>query len=211
MKKAMVIGMSLMLVLALAGCGATHLSSDTSGQGAHETVRLDDSHADALPVVVQLVIGTFELEGSELAVDAEQAGELLPLWKAARSLAASDTAAEQEVAAVVDQIQETMGPEQVSAIADMALKRANMLTVMEEIGIQFGDGGAGREGTGGGQREGFPGGGLPGGGFPGSGAPGQEISPEMRATMEARRASGEMRLPPAMFDALIKLLEEKAG
>jgi len=33
----------------------------------------------------------------------------------------------------------------------------------------------------------------------------------MRATMEARRASGEMRLPPAMFDALIKLLEEKAG
>lgn len=189
-----------MLILALVGCGGTSASSETGGQGAQESVRLDDSYADAMPVVLQLVIGTFKLEERELAVDAEQARELLPLWKAARSLATSDTAAEQEVAAVVEQIQETMATEQISAIAEMALKQTDMATVMQELGLEFGQRTARGEGTGG-----------QGGGFPGRGNPGQEISPEMRATMEARRTSGEMRLPPAMFDALIQLLEKKAG
>ena len=212
MKRVVVVGLALVLVLALVGCGGATVSNDTGGQGGEVTVGLlDESYEDALPVVLQLAIGTFQLEGTELAVDGEQAGELLLLWKAARSLSSSDTAAAQEVAAVVEQIQETMSPEQVSAIAEMRLKQSDMAMVVQGMGLQFGQrGAAGDQGSGGGRGGGFPGGGIPGGGgVPGGGGPGQGISPEMRETLEARRASGGVRLSPVMFDALIELLEAK--
>jgi hypothetical protein len=212
MKRVALVGLALVLLLTLVGCAGTTASNDASGQVSEVTVGLDESYDDALPVVMQLVIGTFQLEGTELAVDGEQVSGLLPLWKTARSLTSSDTAAAQEVAVVVEQIQETMTLEQVSAIAEMALKRSDMATLMQEMGLEFGQrGAAGDQGSGGGRGEGRPGGAIPGGGGPGGGGPGQEISQEMRETMETRRASGEVRFSPVFFDALIELLEAKSG
>ncbi len=62
-----------------------------------------------------------KLDGSQNAVDSQTAAQLLPLWKAVRSLSASDGAAAEEIQAVYRQIEESMSAEQIQAIAAMQL------------------------------------------------------------------------------------------
>jgi hypothetical protein len=46
-------------------------------------------------------MGTLQLEGTEFAVTVQQSSELLILWKAYRSLIESDTAAQEELQALL--------------------------------------------------------------------------------------------------------------
>ena len=121
-KKVYFIG-ALLLILLLAACSSPTVSTaDDDGidsdSGPEQlqtlTARLSDDYGDALSVQGQLALGTLQLEETELAVDEALAAELLPLWRAAQSLANSDTAADAEVKAVINQIQDTMTPEQVN-------------------------------------------------------------------------------------------------
>jgi hypothetical protein len=213
--------------LILAACAAPAPGSETQtadGVGestfAASTVLAED-YEGAVPVMVQLLVGTLELEGTELAVTAEQAAELLPLWKAVRSLSGSDTAAEAEIEAVVDQIGSTLTDEQLRAIAEMQLTQEDLFGVIQELGVlpQSGELVTGAGGSlpggvfiapGGGNPPagGAPGGGVPpagggpGGGFitegPGGGPGGPDpgglstdLDPDQIATLEARRESGE--------------------
>jgi hypothetical protein len=212
----------LLLLTACAGGVQAEPNTDASANvqlgtnGGSGTV-LNMDYENALPVNLQLVLGTFELEDTEDAVTAEKAAELLPLWKAARSLSESETVAAEEMAALFDQIQDTMTPEQLSAIAAMQLTREDVAAIAEEQGLELGSGGGGfdfenlspdqqatlqalresgqRPGGGGPGGGGFiPGGGGPGGGGPGGDRPGggfpggfQNLSPEERATAIAER------------------------
>ncbi|MEA4907029.1 MAG: hypothetical protein VB089_05390 [Anaerolineaceae bacterium] len=66
-----------------------------------------------------LGLGILNLEGTDLAVTAEQAQELLPLWKAVKSLSTDDTTSQAEMEALYTQIEESLRGEQASAIASM--------------------------------------------------------------------------------------------
>jgi hypothetical protein len=175
----------------------------------------------------QLIVGSFNLEGTGNAIAAEQAQELLPLWQTMKALSTSDTVATQEIEALLKQIQETMTTEQTQAITSMGLTRTAMFTFMQEQGIEpslarRGGQGADSNSEGGFQPpEGFvPGqGGGPGGGQgggPGGGADIQNLSPEQQATVQARMAeraangdSFTQRVDPAVYDAIIDLLKSK--
>ena len=241
---------SLIIVLALSACGGSadvtsntgenngsspvESSSNDASSPAKSSPGIGEDFQDALPISSQLGFGTLLLEDSEYAVDPAQAAELLPLWKAARSLNQSETVAEAELEAVFNQIQDTMTSEQISAIADLQLTGEEMAQLMEDLGLSFGFGGGGfgnltpeQQATAQAAREsggGFPEGGVPGSGFPGSGnrggqgglsgADGGQISPEQQATIEARRAergSIGARFALVFVDPLIELLEERAA
>lgn len=234
MKKSAILLIRLLLAMAvLSACSGTQAAmTEATSQGL-----LNADYDNALPVELQLAFGMLKLDGTENAVNAETAAELLPLWKAVRSLSESDSVAAEEIQALFKQIQETMTPEQVQAIAAMQLTSEDMAQVAQELGLEFLGGGrfgdltpemqatiqAAREsgqfpqgGFRGGQ--GVPGGGGPGGGpeggqgFPGGGGfPGGQLSPEQQATMETRRAAGggaRFGVSPAILNAVIEYLEE---
>jgi hypothetical protein len=208
------------LVLTLSACGASDTPQSASGQ--------PNASADLeLPLTSKLVIGSFNLEDTDLAITSEQAIELLPLWSVYKVMSVSDTAAQEEIDALVEQIQESMTPEQMTAINEMNLTQQDVFTVMQEQGVQFGSGiqGNNDSNNGGGFPDGpgFPGGGPsggapigspPGGGF-GNGQ-GQGLSPEQIATAQALRAEDEggfrfAGVPTPLVEALIQLLRKKAG
>jgi hypothetical protein len=222
MKKTYIILLPLLLVLILAACGgaasegnATTRNTDTSPQN-FET-----------PIEMQLMLGTVKLDETEYSIGSEQASELLPLWKALRSLVSSDTAAQAEVDAVISAIQDGMTAEQMAAIEAMGLTMQNFAEVADTLGIETGSGGrfgemtpemqatmqAARE-SGEGPPEGFGGGqGLGGGQGSGGGFGGDTgITPEMRETAMAARGGTLGRgfgINTALLDAVIAFLEAK--
>jgi len=206
---------------------STTSNNSVSGTEAREGVVED--FRDAMPISAQLGFGTLMLEESEHAVTPEQASQLLPLWKAARSLSESETVAQAELEAVFNQVEDTMTPEQIGAINAMQLTGEGMAQLMKDLGIEVGFGGAfgnlthEMQATAQAMREsgeGFPGGGFPGGN-PGGQGPGARqgigggnLTPEQQATMEARRAErggGGARFALVFVDPLIDLLEQRAA
>jgi hypothetical protein len=82
------------------------------------------STAAADPSMTQaskLALGTMRLESTEQAVSADLALQLLPLWQLLAELSTNAAASPQETAAVVEQIQATMDPDQISSIDQMQL------------------------------------------------------------------------------------------
>jgi hypothetical protein len=215
---------SLMLILMLAACGGgdveTAVSDTTSPTSSSPKLTAD--YEDALSIQSQLAIGTLQLEETDLAVDEALAGQILPLWQALQSLGNSETAAEAELTAVVNQIQNTMTAEQISAIADMQLTSESMAALIADGTLAFGRGGGGGENAsnaggvvppaggfgGGGGLGGGPGGGQ--GGIPGGQV---EISEDDRATRQAMRESGDMGgvQDQALVGVVVRLLQEKTG
>jgi hypothetical protein len=217
---------SLLLALVLTACGAA--SSGTQPAASTQQER-------SLPIQEQILIGTFKLDGTAQAVTAQQAAKLIPLWQVYKDLSGSDTAAQEEIDGLVQQIQDTMTPEQMKAISDMHLTRQDIFTAMQEQGINFdGPGGQNispeqiatlqaRRNSGGGDFAppdgGFPGGGPGGGGgggFPGGEPGSQNFTPQQIATAQARRANGGggggfNRIPSGLIDAMIQFLEKRAG
>ena len=234
---------SLILILVLSACGGSTEIEDNKESSAAESSGEDSSSSavpgpgigedfqDALPISSQLGFGTLLLEDSKYAVKSAQAAELLPLWKAARSLSESETVAQAELEAVFNQIEDTMTSEQINFISDLRLTGEEMTRLMEDLGLEFGFGGPGlgsltpeQQATAQAAREngeGFPRGDLfggnPGGGRGqgvGQGIDGGNLTPEQQATLEARRAERGgfgARLSFIFVDPLIELLEVRAA
>ena len=184
---------------------------------AAEPARLDESYKNALPVQSQLALGILQLEAGENAVDDSLAAELLPLWRAAQSLTGSETAAEVEVTAVLNQIQETMSAEQMTAISAMQLTDESFQAMLAEGTISlrgaFGDSRGAGTGSNGGTGGGPGGGGLPGGGS-GGGLPGSDPSAQQTRIAERIAASGDDEASFQMMaatGAVVRLLEGKTG
>jgi hypothetical protein len=207
----------MLFTLTLTACGASNAQAENpfgNNNGNYSRT------PTPLPLASELVVGTFKLEGTANAVTAEEAAKLLPLWQVYKDLSASTSAAQQEIDALATQIQGTMTPEQVKAITDLKLTRQDLFTTMQTLGIASANrpNASGTPRPSGGQGGGnFPGGGP--GGPPGGGGGqgfnnGQNLSPAQIATLQARRSqnggSGQFnRIPPALYDALIKLLQSK--
>ncbi|MFC1996765.1 hypothetical protein ACFLXI_04045 [Chloroflexota bacterium] len=171
----------IVLVLLLAACGGTDSEPESANPAANSDSEVSsgiDSATDQndngefnIPAGTMLMLGTVMLEESDFAVDADQAAALLPLWKALRSFGESETTAQAEIDAVIAQIGDTMTPEQISAIEAMGLTMGDMGSVAEVLGVEMG----------------------------GFGSRSGERTPEMQATMEAMRESGEFQRPGGDF------------
>ncbi|HAE58024.1 MAG TPA: hypothetical protein DCG54_00550 [Anaerolineae bacterium] len=171
----------LILALALSACGTDAPAPASPSNGADTTSEqaapavivpsseqyaspsLDTTYEGALPVRLQLTLGTLMLDGTPEAITPEQAQTLLPLWQALQALTASGTSATAETNAVLAQIESSLTAEQLNAIRAMQLTSPKMQEWATENGISLGSGGG--AGTGAGQ----------GGG----------MSPEARATRQA--------------------------
>lgn len=211
----------LVFALALAACGASTSGNESSAAG--------DPNARTLPPISQLIIGTFKLEGTKQAVSKEQAAQLLPLWEVYGSLIQSDTSAQAEIDGLIQQIQDAMTQEQTQAIQTMNLTQQDLFALMEEQGIEMaGPGGqnlsaeqiatvqALRSSESGGQGQEFRGGeGMPmppDGAVPGSGPGGSvRISGTQTAGQQQQPGLGIDRVPSALLEILVKLLEKKAS
>jgi hypothetical protein len=217
MKKLLYITL-LILALTAAACGSAARSNSANPSSTSQ-----NGSGGELPATTQIALGTLKLDGTDNAVTAEQASELLPLWETLRDLSTSDTAAQQEIQALDTQIQETMTDQQRQAITAMNLTRQDMFTLLQTQGTGLGNGqqrtnSQNGNSTGNGNRNfAFGAGGPPpdGGGFPGGqgfGGQGQNRSAEQIATAQAaRQAGGGNRISIPLINAVIEFLKKKAG
>ncbi|MGE5251570.1 MAG: hypothetical protein ACM3QS_15315 [Bacteroidota bacterium] len=197
----------LLLSLVLAGCS-------TAQTGTSPSV---DASASVLPTASRLILGTLKLEGTQDAVTAEQAAELLPLWQVYEDLNSSDTAAEAEVNALVAQIEETMTPGQVKAIDAMGLTQSDIAAVMADQKLVEALSGtaAGTSASRNEAPQGGPGGNLPPdmGGDSAMGAAGMEpvSTSNGSAQSAAAQPGGGSGIPSVLVNALIQLLESRGA
>ncbi len=225
----------LMVVGLLAGCGAAAAPTEETPSAAYVSAHLATDYEGALDAQSQLVLGMLRLEETPLALTADQARTLLPLWRALQAGTFTDNA---EANAALAHIEGVLTAEQIEAVARMRLTVEDRRAWAGEHGIQAGPLGA--EGTPGavrsfGGEQGGEGPAMPGAGF-GAADAGGEIPPEiatrraefaamseeerqaLRATMEAggsRRLGGTAGAQPLRADpllaSLIALLEERAA
>ncbi len=193
------------LVLILAGCHTTTPTPAPAVTGAEQYVSavLRTDYEGALTVRNQLALGIMRLDETPHPLTEEEAADLLPLWQAMRGTMNSGAAAIAEVDALLAQIEGTLTPEQLQAIADMRLTTDDLRAWAEQEGLTLpGEGMGSGAGAGGG-----PGAGVPGGG------PGRALSDEERAARQAQgggpgKGSG---LSIALLDRVIAYLESQAG
>lgn len=189
MKKITLFSLSLLFILffALSACSSGQ-ATDTATTNAVGTPGAPP--AGDTPTNMQLALGTFVLEDTDYAITAEQAAELLPLWKAAKALASSETITAEEYQAIYTQIEDSLTADQMNAIQTADLTPEGMAAISEKYGLTFGGGGNGfdaanlspeqqatreafqqsrQSGSTSGGGGGFPGGAPPDGGFGGGG------------------------------------------
>lgn len=116
------------LALTLTACGASATETATS---------TSEPAAATLPASTTLLLGTLKLNGTAQDVTAEQAAQLLPLWQVYSGLISSNTAAQAEVDALLDQIKAAMTDEQLKAIDAMQLTQQDVFAVMQEQGLSM--------------------------------------------------------------------------
>ncbi len=225
MKKKLALIMAIVMILvSLTACG-----SSTTEENASE---VDLTIADT---GTQFILGTLLLDGTENEVTIEQAASLLPLWQLYSTISTSDTAAQEEIDALVTQIQNTMTSAQITAIGKIDLAGQNAMQLMNESGLMenlgfdpaengtsaaglpdgferpqgdIGTGGLGR------QSGGFSEGARPGGGL--GGGTGQDITgmdPNAFATQraEAGRTGSAGRSSQIYLQLLLSYLNEKVA
>ncbi len=221
MKKASVL-LLLILTLILTACSgnasnAAGPAGNAPGLGA----------AGELSAPMQVALGTIKLDGTENAVTAEQAKELLPLWETLRQLESSDTAATEEKDALVSQIQESMTTKQTQAITALGLTRQDMFSIMQSQGQTVGGSRSngtsqsgststnrGNFGPGGGDFGGPPPDGGFGGGnpnFQGQGQRSQSGNSTSSTNSNQPAAIDPNRIPTPLIQAVVEYLKTKAG
>lgn len=139
MKRLMLLIGLILLIFVLGACKSD--PNVDSAQAALQDIQETQIPDGATPLAMQLALGTFQLEGTDLAITTEQAPELLPLWKAALSLSQSDNVAAEELEAVFEQIQETLSEKQADAITTMELSFEDMASIAEQYNLDLGRGG----------------------------------------------------------------------
>lgn len=209
MKKLVLVVIVFMTMLALTACGSTKVSG--SGTASPASLSLEG----------QLLVGTFRLENTELAVTADQAAELLPLWQALQSLADSDIAASQEVEAVITQIEDTMTPGQIDSITAMKLTQDDLAAALSQVGNASGNSSStGTSSSSSVELQANAGMGAPGGGNPptdmgGGGmafpAGGESASVTQASATRAVTAGTSTQVPTALISSLVELLKKKIG
>ncbi len=202
------------ILLIMTGCAGNN-SSPVSSQSVTGTTTGSANNVETIPELSQLVVGTFKLEGTENAIQPQQATELLFLWQGYKELTSRDSAADEEKEALIRQVKENMTAAQLSAIESMNLSLEDIRTVV----MEYGSNGVARESSssrstesGGGFGSGMPGGGgmMLGGGMPPDGG---AVPPDMASGSQTNstntstnRISGTNMVVNQLLDPLISLL-----
>lgn len=201
------------VILSITGCAT---NSSAPAQVSTDSTVNTGTVENTLPELSQLIVGPFKLEGTENAIQPDQAEELLFLWQGYKELSGRDSAADEEKAAILRQVNENMTTEQMDAIQTMNLTQQDIRAVV----LEYGSNGTFREAassntTGGGFGGGMMGGGMMGGGVPPDGG---GIPPDMatgsqsnNTTADTVRNSGSGMLINQLLDPLITLLETRAS
>ena len=170
-----------------------------------------------------LLAGTLKLEDTDQAVTAEQAPELLALWKAYSTLSADDTTTGAELTALVTQIGDTMTGEQTAAIDAMHLTSEDVAALMQAQGLQIGGGGAApaADASAAGSGGAMPSGAGLEGGAPSGGMPGMDMGGQMGAATSGATGSdaaaglassgAQDPMATAMLQAVVDLLSAKVA
>ncbi|MEN8173217.1 MAG: hypothetical protein ABFS03_10105 [Chloroflexota bacterium] len=140
---------------------------------------LSTDYENAISPYIQLSLGTLKLAETDQLISVEQAGHLLLLWQASKSLESNPNKAPQEIAAVQAQIVATMTAEQLGAIANMQLTNEDLAAFYESMGMSMPNPDD--------ESEGQRGGGMGGG----SSELTQEERESMRATRQASSSGDE--------------------
>ena len=211
MKKWIAVSVIISLALALCACGSAQNSN------------LATTASTKLSLEGQLLVGSLKLENTSLALSADQADQLLPLWEALESLASSNAAASQEIEAVVSQIESSMSPQQVSSITTMKLTQQDLEAAILNAGVttlasNSTNASSSQAQTG----QGAPAPGSPDGGNP-PGGPGNELSNLTGAQTTGQTQTGSLQavtgqtavttnqVSARLIDTLIELLKKKIG
>jgi hypothetical protein len=190
----------------------------------------------ALPAEYRLILGIFKLEGTDQAVTASQAKTLLPLWQQIQALSpsmgpgqgnppqgqsgatpaapiqkADSSDAQQQIDALVKQVQAAMSSDQIKAIEALQVTQDSAMTILKDQGTSMGGPGGG---AGNGQ---LPAQGTPPAGNgqaqPGSPPTGNEQGTPRAGIAQFTPAAGQPRqgnfVPPQLIDALMKLLQNR--
>jgi hypothetical protein len=202
MKNKILVTMILIAIL-LTACGTASITSQSSSINAKAKSYTDQA---------ELIVGIFKLEGTDQAVTAKQASELLPLWEMAKALTDSDTSAREEVEAVTSSVEGTLTSNQLQAITAMNLTDQDVLTFEQSLSagtVQRSSQSSSKSNSGfSGPPDGGPGGDSLGGIVSGvSQAQGSTTSAQTSVTSN----SGSAQVPSALLEALINLLKQRAA
>jgi len=135
-KKLTLVLILIVILSALTACG----SADTAETTTVETSALAADYEDALPPRTQLIVGILQLEGTDQQVTLEQARQLLPLWQGSRALQRTGSESQEEVTAVLNQIEGVLTSEQITAIQQMKLTRQDLQDTARAFGLALGTG-----------------------------------------------------------------------
>jgi len=192
----------VLIAFALTACGAAAPASTSAST---------KSSSDE----ATLLVGIFRLESTDQAVTAQQASELLPLWEVLKSMAASDTSAQEEVDAAIRQIKENLTPAQLQAINALNLTQQDITAFEQSLSAgtaiqstsQSTSTGKSNSGAGG-PPDGGPGGGDSLGGVVMGMGQTQSSSSGTKPAQTSSRAS--IKVSSSMLEAVISLMQKRA-
>jgi hypothetical protein len=133
-KKILFILSVIILIFSVTACSAIQLPWTSASTSTPQTVSL--SNFASQPVKNKLAAGLLELEGSGQAITAAQAKELLPLWKAVKSLSSDSNTTTGEIAALYVQIQGVLTGSQIQAIQDLDLSTSELTVLVQKYASQ---------------------------------------------------------------------------
>ncbi|MBL8078569.1 MAG: hypothetical protein JNM55_11450 [Anaerolineales bacterium] len=189
----------ILLTLTLTACAS---SSGMAGPAAED-----------LSTQTKVTLGVLKLEDTDFAVTSEQAQELIPMFYVLQDLNESDTAAQEEIDGLVNQIQETLTDDQVGTIDGMSLSMRDVFSYTQSGGSGSSNASSTNSTNGSGDAGGPPD--MGGGGFPGGGPGGMTggAMPSSGTTSTGsdttERPAMSMSTPSALFDSVIELLQKK--
>ncbi len=222
MKKSFVIAIILILIGVLAACSTRQSWSRNSTNGTQSNSQNPSFNAGAgqpdgngqntqLNLESKVGIGILKLEGTDQAVDEAKAKELLPLFKALKTLSSNNNTAVDEIRALNTQIKNTMTADQLAAIEKMELSYSDLKNLMDSYGLTSSSSSSSSSSNNGGDMMGGPGGpgGMPGMMMAAGGSSSSTKStPNAAAAMTtARKSAGGYNL--IFAEPIIKLLESK--
>ncbi len=125
------------VIIVISGCQKTTANPmvTATAETATYTGALRTDYENALDVTGQLALGMLRLEDTANAVTAEQARQLLPLWK---TLQGNTTTTQAERYAVVKKIEAQLSDAQIAAITAMQLTEADAQAWLQEQGPAMG-------------------------------------------------------------------------
>lgn len=227
LKKIISLAVLVPMIFAMTACAGNSSfgNSAPAGQGTESsTASLVNQSLEN-----KLAVGTLKLEKTPQAVTAEQAKDLLLLWKAVKSLSASTTTAPEETTALYQQIQDTMTAEQLQAIQSLSLTQEDISALMKQYQLSGRQTTTTTKNTGSSSSQsaqaggaGGPGGEMMGGGMPGGGMGGEMGAimgggqPNSQSSSQSTKSSTTLKTTTVntnmiFADAVIQILKERVN